>query len=87
MVCFSRLALKRAGQTDYLRGDVRRTVARELRLGRVVRKRRKLHTKDAMIRHCLRAVSPPSLYLSRFILRTSHDASREVPCFHHRPDV
>ena len=36
----------------------------ELRLGRVARKRWKLDLKGAQKKHCLRAVSPPSVYLS-----------------------
>ena len=59
------------------------------RLGRVVRKRRKLPHERRIKRTLLvRAVSPPSVYLSRFILRTSHDASEEVSiCFRAASDV
>ena len=47
-----------------------------------MRKRRKLHTERRKKEDtALRAVSPPSLYLSRFILLTSHEASGEVFVF------
>ena len=43
------------------------------------------HVETQQKKHCLRAGSPPSLYLQRFILRTSLDASREVLSFRRRP--
>ena len=39
------------------------------------------HPKDATKGHCLRAVSPPSLYLSRLSYTTSLGASEEVSIF------
>ena len=70
--------LPRFGMLDCPRGDGEEKWPKP-RLGSVVRKRRKL-THERRIRRdtAVRAVSPPSVYLSRFILRTSHDASGEV---------
>ena len=73
--------------TDCPRGDVRMKVAREPRLGSVRVKPEKLNSKDALKKHCLRAVSPPLVFLLKVLLGIYPEASKEVPCFRHRPDV